>query len=268
MKTLSGMFAFLVAMMVAGAASADTSPSTLNMGMWQQAGNYNSTTGHWTGTASTGASGTTSCDSDGYDNIPDSRVWVNNGWQNVSLNGFGTLQFSGYNALIASRSVNQLLSTSAWSTFALVKSDGEGSDGNTPDLGYNATHVMISDGVDWGVATDGYSTTCSAIAWQQVSNGDRKGAQPAFTDSAWQFIQAYYDGSQVCARVNSASWTCGSSGSWSPASGTDTLYIGGFYYGAYFNGQIAELGVSPTTFSQSTFDGIKAYMNTRYGTSL
>ncbi len=256
MKKMCTSLVFLFAMLFTTIAGADISPATLNMSMWSQAGNYtcNSSPVHWTGTASQGASGTTYLGPGWSDPLCDSLSYYNG----ESLNGHAAVEFDGYQSLISSANLDDLITTTGWSTFALVKSYDESS-GVDPSIGYVGIPVMEGFAYNWGVMV--------GLVWQQVSGYNDYGAQTGFTANAWQFIQAYYDGTDVCARVNSDSWTCGASANWLSDSSPLSVGMDSEAFSA-FNGLMEDLGVAPVVFSQSTFNGIKGYMNTRYGLSL
>jgi hypothetical protein len=78
-----------------------------------------------------------------------------------------------------------------------------------------------------------------------------------------------WNGTNVESRVNSGSWQATPAGALNTATGN--VQIGrGVVAGttSYYDGLMGEIICAPTYLADTTFDAIKAYMNTLYGLSL
>lgn len=232
--------------------------STLSLSGWFDGDNYNSTTGAWTGKASAGTSGSNSI-------TADTGAKPTTG---STLNGCGTVAFARASSQSVADSTSVLstyITTSAWSIWALINNTSSVTS-NSYTVGYD-NHGIISDSLSyWAIGT---STNAGGVSTVYQWDTAARGAQQALTDSSWSLVQAYYDGSNVYMRVNSGTWQSGASGSIGTGLGSSKLYLGKNYNsGAYFNGSMANVGLSKTAFSQATFDNIKSALNSKYGLSM
>jgi hypothetical protein len=230
--------------------------STLNLTAWVRAGNYNSGTGTWTGTASAGTSGTHN-----FTNGGSTKPTAGS-----NLNGLGTVAFAAASTQFLSCSglLSTFLSASAYSTWALINNTS--STGAAAKTAAYSNGAVISDSASyWAQAV---STTNSGVAQIYQWDGAGQGQEAALTNSTWSLIQTYYDGTNQFIRVNSGAWVSGASGNIQLLGGS-VLYLASNYNGTkYFDGVMADVGTSATAFSQATFDNIKSALNSRYALSL
>ncbi len=205
----------------------------------------------WNGTASVGTSGTHSFT---HATTP-ATVGAN-------LNGHPTADFDGVDDLLVANAIEStFITANAWSFWCLLY----------------ARTVIAAPGATAPYATDGLLNDLAGSAFQMgiSSAGFQAGyydlstwnsAIVACATGGWHLCQARGDGTKVEARVDSSGW---SNVARNVVNVAGTLQIGKNYNAAtFFDGLIADMGVSKLVLNDATFDNIKSYCNSRYALSL
>lgn len=223
--------------------------AAMNLSLYLDGADYSA--GTWTGRASAGTSGSHNATTDG-----------SNPTVGATLNGIPTVSFAAASShrLVFSSTINNYVSTTAWSAWALVNLTSE----TTNNTSYYDNACLVADtgsyfscGVKSGGPTHGVTQF----------GGSGGTAQATFTNGAWQLLQWKYDGTNLKARTNSGAWV--SAAETAIANVTGTGVIGCNYNKvAFLNGLVASLGASTTTLSDANFDTIKTALNSRFGLAL
>lgn len=221
-------------------------PATLNLSIFLQAGNWDSGTQIWTSTASIGNSGTHPATSSGFTN-------------GALLNGHQTVAPNGVNQFSTSLALSNFITTTVWSTWALVNMTSEGGS-NSPGTPYANTLIAGDNATFWGMyVRSGPPPQVQAFAW----HGGVTVKETSFTNSTWQFLQIRSNGVTIEARVDGNAWSTGATGTIDSLAGTLV------FTGSGFSGNIADVGISPVRLDDATFESIRiGYINQRYALSL
>lgn len=220
--------------------------ASLPLTLYLDGSNY--TVGSWPGSASAGTSAAHSATTAGFDPTV-----------GAALNAIPTVSFvqsaSGL-YLNEAFALSAFITASAWSFWCLGRPTNTGSDqGIFGDPGTRVLRIALNSGG-------------SFHPFQLDTAVHGNGPSVPYIDAAWNLLQAKYDGTTIWARSNSDAWQ----GALIANIGvplTSTATVGrNSTQDATFNGLMASMGMSPTTFSDATFDSIKTTLNTRFGLAL
>lgn len=218
-------------------------PATLSLqGWWRDyAGSA-----PWAGTASAGSSGSNSLSAG---TAPGAGT---------ALNGHGTADFNGTTHYLTGAAMSTFQTTtnlSGWALYAIDTNDTNASwCSNRGVLGTQGTCQLGVFHKSTGVVSLGMEVPSIVTVEQAVGAG------------TYRLVQWKANGTNLYIRENSAAFT-------SAAGGTNTslaanLNVGRSPNSQYFDGRIAELGMSTSFFSDTEMDQVKSYINSRYGLSL
>jgi hypothetical protein len=197
----------------------------------------------WSGRASAGASGDGSHDATSTD-VPTSGT-------------LNSLNIADFNGTSDNASLEGTLDSYAAGTvccgFALVNSDASQSKSIL-----EATNFLVD-----------IRTTPSA---RLLINGGAANVSKSFTHGSWQLITWRYDGTNAQVGVNEAPGASGggSTAAYSTAfsSLAGTVRMGWNGGASFYDGKIAEVGITDTILTDADYANIKDYLNTRYALSL
>lgn len=237
-------------------------PNTLDHALLLDSSDYvytSSSIGNWTGTVSVGSSGSLS-------------LAVAPGGQapiiGATLNGIQTVEFTESPVAALRTSSNTLFgsgSMSSWSYWCLITTPSKVTT-NGPLLGYG-NPPLLSD------ATPRLSLACRQVgiggpgeAQICCYDGAFRGVATAMPLNTWTLFQARCTGGVAEIRCDSASWASSGPPFGAPAASPGYVYHNTNWTSTHFNHRKAAEGFSNTTrFNDDTFDGIKSYLNTRFG---
>jgi hypothetical protein len=205
----------------------------------------------WVGTASGGTSGTQNLAAGAGAPIA-----------GATLGGFATADFNGINSVLTSPApLSSFVTTTAFSGWALVSVDTINT--NSTTWSQNDAIVCSAGTGQFGVylRDDGAGNVTVGLA---TFNGVDHTVSTAFAKTAWQLVQWRSNGTTMSIRVNGNAWAS-----------TDTLAIQSVAppldvgrnpgQNQFFDGRIADLGLTTVMLSDAEFDAIRAYATTRYG---
>lgn len=98
-------------------------------------------------------------------------------------------------------------------------------------------------------------------------DGVYKVARAAATSGAYHLAQVKYNSSIMRYRVDGGAWVDLATGPLIFVPGNIQTGVN-YALGAFFVGDVLEIGTSLTEFSDATFDNVKSYVNSRYGLAL
>lgn len=226
-------------------AAASVDPTSLSMtGFYRD---YTNPT--WSGTASAGASG------DG------SHDWADPGTepaQGTALNGHGTANFNGTDDYFsADGTLDSYISASTFSGWFLLN----------PDTVVGARHIFCDQdnlGLEIFIDASGNIVVATDAESYSVSH--------ALSASTYSLVTFRLASGTLAVGVNEAPGADGggtsSAGVANVSTLTGTVVIGTVGGGQYYDGHLAEFGITDQNLSDTTFGDIKTYINTRYGLSL
>jgi hypothetical protein len=220
-----------------GAAAPDPL-AAYTLSLYLDGDNYSA--GTWTGSASAGTSATHNATTVGA-----------NPTAGTALNGHGTVLFTAASSqfLRLATATSNLMGVAAWSFWCLCNPTAIGGVFCT-EPGDDLRLALIA-GPNWQI---------------RMYSGGYQTQQSATSLSAWQLLQAKYDGTNMKVRVNSGAWASWAQGHPSLASQSN---LGAYQDGSStFGGTMANVGAAASTLSDGDFDAIKTILNTRYGLSL
>ncbi len=228
-------------------------PATLSLTGWWRA-NY--TGSPWVGVASAGSSGSREL-----------TEGTNPPATGSAINGLTPADFDGTNDMLNASTVGatnleHYFTTSAYSYSLLIWADSATADAGNSD-GYTMPG-LIGDG---SFATPmGCSFSSSGIrAWHNAS-GNWDSVAVACSTGGLRSVQVRYNGTTLSTRVNGGSWSDQARGNVgiSLAAG---FRIGRNYASVFFDGKIVDIMTASTALTDTNFNNINAYYNSRYGTS-
>lgn len=203
----------------------------------------------WLGTASAGTSGS------GLNDLVTAGAGLDPA-VGIALNGHGTADFDGLNdQLNAEGTFDTYSAAQAFSIWALVNIDVLDGFGEIIFGVLGTPRFWLYSATDVGFSALG-------------ANARRAG----LSTGAWMLFTARYDGAVIQVGINEAPGAAG--GLSSVANPGNLPLTGAVAVGPdpsatkFFNGRIAEIGVTDTVLSDATFAQIKSYINTRYGLAL
>ena len=221
-------------------------PASLALQGWWR-GSY--TGSPWPGTPSIGGSGTRVLSAS-----PGDAPAVG-----AAQNGYSPADFDAgaFNSISTGASLSTFFAADAGSLFVLFQADIAAPAAvqviNRPPLvADNIGHISLNFSTAGVTAVIDEGTYCSASA--------------AATAGPYHLAQMKWDGTNLMVRVDSGSWVSTPCGNISSLS--STLKMGYVFGGAVFDGRILEVGLAKEVFSDSTFDAIKTYLNSRYSLGL
>ena len=207
----------------------------------------------WVGTASAGASGSR--------NLTEA---TNPPAAGTAVNGLTPADFDGTNDKLGTAlTLGDLSDATAGSIAALFYADAA-----TADAGAAAPYVLpafLGDELPYFTFSFG---SAGIRAGYNAGSGWDSVASTAST-GAWHLGQCRWNGSVIEVRVDGGAWVTSS-----PFSGGIFLMTGAVIVGrnydstAFFNGRIADLMTADSVLSTGQFDGIRSYVNSRYGISV
>lgn len=170
------------------------------------------------------------------------------------LNGYAVADFDGTNdSLITGINAENFLSRTAWSAAALV---------NIRSVGVSAQPAIF---VDVGVNVGIFLTSApegAAVHTFQYDGTNTVLASSWIPLNTWIFVQSRYDGKYAQVRVNNGPWIKNAVG---PVYDLGTqLNVGSASGAFYVNGKIAELMISNTLISDTTFEQARGYVQRKY----
>lgn len=224
-------------------------PATLSLTGWWR-GSYSASP--WTGTASAGASG-------GNDlseaTTPPGVGATQNGFAPIDCNG--TTQF-----LATSGQLNTYVNDAAGSCWVLFRADTAAASGGATVRVDDAGIVAQDSGATaWGItySTDGVCGFIYDGAYQEI-------VVTAATGS-YHLAQMKWDGVNLYFRTNSGVWqNLACTGISGAAAGV--FVTGRNYAAAFYDGRVLDIGLTDAVLSDTEFDNIKSYVNSRYALSL
>lgn len=204
----------------------------------------------WVGAASAGISG------DGDHNFDEPTNPPNVG---LAQGGFDSAHFNGTTSVLSNENlISNFLGTSG-SAFCLFWANSE----NASSASEWVNGCFFTD-VGQGRFAFGLSTNGAHIG---LYDGSWHSIDVACGTFGWHLAQVKYDGTNLHLRVDSGVWSTVSAGS--PSFAVASVQIGQDYSGAnILNGYILEQATIKQALTDGEFDGIKAYLNTRYSLSL
>lgn len=215
----------------------------------------------WNGTASAGTSASQS--------LNESTHPPTTG---TALNGHATALFNGTNSVLeASGTEDTYLNSTAGSGWHLFKANSAHTDAGAGSRENNPQFFVDNN----GVMGAGFSSSGAFAFISDSSNGQTENVLACATGAyhlfQWKFH--YASGMTLSARLDSGSWNILTSAFGSGLTGTlsgNTISLGGKFNTTtpFFDGTVAEQGISDTVISDADFDNIKTYINARYGLSL
>lgn len=176
----------------------------------------------------------------------------------ATLGGINTVDFDGTQYLRVLGSILNWVSTSSWFAMALFKARTIGADSASPEA--NNTIVQESSGQNFGIELR--ATGPTAYGYQYGSGSGR--ANQTIATGTWELFLAKYDGSDLYSALGSSGWSAGDALS-GAAIGANPAWIG--RGGAYFDGQLAALGLAKTIPSDGDITSLIAAIDARWGTS-
>lgn len=207
----------------------------------------------WTPTASAGTSGSNGNLTEGT-NPPSVGT--------PALNGLDTADFDGTNDQISpGGNAGTFFDAEAFSGWILFNADAVDTDSATT----YANDCLITTGPSAYFIV--YLRSSGEIGIRFVASGEAI-VTSTFTIGVWTLVQWKYDGVNIKLRVDGGTWeSTACTGVFGDPS--NTLHFGRNYApDAFFDGQIAEIGLADIVLSDGNFNNIKAYVNTRYGLAL
>jgi hypothetical protein len=226
---------------------APVDPATLPLTLWLQGGNYDGPpTGTWHGTPSAGTSGS--------NNVIAVRP-TNDG----SLDGHTIINFDGvdnqrFNGGVASTYFD-VAGSSSW---ALVNVTSELS-----DLAPGSNSDILGDQFTFfGLSTRQTAPKAQAFIFNSPVY---KHCEATLTNGIWQFLQWRHDGVTLELRNNRGPWSSAAAGPIENLSGILAIGIN-YENGATggYNGNMIDIGAIKQVLTTPQFDGIYAFMKTRY----
>ncbi len=216
-------------------------PSTLSATGWWRT---DFSASPWAGTASAGSSG--------------GRSLTGVAGTGTALNGRIPADFNGTNQELANATaISTLLSASAWFAWVLFNARTISTANANP---FQNIALLCDSGAFWGI----HLHSAPKVQVYQFS-GANKVVEIPISLNAWTLVCARFDGTNLRAQVNSTLGTPTASGNISTVTGT--LKVGRIS-SAFYDGRIADIGLSASAESDARFDDIRAYVNSRYSLSL
>jgi hypothetical protein len=229
-------------------------PSTLNLTGWLR-GSYSGSP--WGGTASAGVSG---------DGVHDLVTDVNAPTAGAAVNGFTPASFAAASsqAFVGDQNWDQYLTAGAGSIAILFKAAsanvdaGAGSRINNPGLLVQDTG-STTFGLNYSDAGVTFEIFDASVTWRELT--------AAASTGAWHLAQAKWNGTNMFLRVDGGAW--GSLSCTGPTTTALVMPVGRTFDGAtFYNGDMLEVITSTQVLSDATFDGLRDYVNSRYGVSV
>jgi hypothetical protein len=229
-------------------------PAVLALTGWWKAGNYNSGTGTWTGTASAGTSGAN-----------DLTEATNKPTDGAALNGLNTVEFTRASSqkLTADGTLGDYFTTSYYSGWALVYSDGFTNNNANPNL----SDGILSD--NGGAFAISGNTGTPNVVFQHDDGVQNRCDITTMSNSAWHLIQYRFDSATGFAeiRLDNGAWDTVAASTLVSAAGT--FQVGCEYAASkFFDGRMADIGTIKARLSDLEFDNIRVYCNGTYGVSV
>jgi hypothetical protein len=233
-------------------ATATFDPATLSLTGWWRA---DSTTGYvagtWDGVASAGGSGSRDLTQGTGANQPGTGV---------AIDGHTAPDFDGTNDFLTNATaISTMLSASAWRMWALIYIDAIAIN---DAISYNNDTVVCDTGLFWAVTLRENAGSPLVYAYQW--DGAEKRVSQTVTTSAWNLIQARYDGTNLRLKVNSSSVLTAAAGNISTTTGSLIVGAGSAVGAKPFNGRIADMGLLASAGTDADFDDIRNYCIARY----
>lgn len=224
-------------------------PATLSLTGWWR-GSFASSP--WAGTASAGGSG-----------ARDLTEATNPPAVGTAQNGYDPADYDGTNDLIGSASeLSVFVNDTTGSCWVLFRAD-------TAAVSAGAT-VRVEDpgiisqdggGVVWAItySTSGVCALIYDVVYQEIVIAAATGS--------YHLAQMKWDGTDLFFRLNSGSWQ--SIACTGLLTGNTGALVTGKNYGAsHFDGRILDMGITDIVLTDTEFDNVKLYINSRYGLSL
>jgi hypothetical protein len=207
----------------------------------------------WVGTASAGASGA--------QNLAAGTTAPTAG---AALNGLGTASFNGINAWFSGAPVSTFHSTTTFSGWALVNINTI----NTNDATWsNNDTIVCTEGTGlFGIYLRDNGAGNVTVGVSAFSAVDRT-VSTVIAKGVWQLVQWRSDGSMLSIRVNTGTWASTGTGP-TPVLGS-ALDVGrNPAQNQFYDGRIADIGMTPVALTDADFETIRGYVDSRYGLSL
>lgn len=224
-------------------------PATLAMKGWWR-GSYSASP--WVGTASAGTSSA--------ENLTEATNPPSAG---TAQNGFNPANYDGTNDEISSaQELSVFVNDAAGSCWALFKADtavaSAGAGVRVEDPGIICQNGA---GVVWGItfSTSGVCAFIFDTVYQEIVI--------AAATATYHLAQMKWNGTNLLFRLNSGTWQTLACTGLTPGN-TGTLVTGRNYGVAFFDGQVLDTGITDIVLTDTEFDNVKSYVNTRYALSL
>lgn len=171
--------------------------------------------------------------------------------------------FNGSSSRIASSyTLSNLISASSWSAWVLFYADSAPSDSGPGSRYQNAQFFGDSTNavIAFGFSTAGVHIVCGPAGTIEVV---------APCGPGWHLAQVKYDGTNVKLRVDKGPWYTAAAGNTSAPYMTNTVKFGCSYSDVkFFDGRMADVGITNTTLSDAIFDDLVGYVNQQHRTAI
>ncbi len=205
----------------------------------------------WHGSASAGASFTTSATEATNPPIPGS-----------GLNGYFPALFDGVNDELAiSGATSDYIATAAGSCWLLLYANSAIADVPRDQPFFTAGLLCDMSGAGFNI---GFTTAGFVAGYYDFNTWDSVAV--ACATGGWHLCQARWDGTKIEARVDSGSWSSVSRGVINVAG---QLHLGVNYADTgFFDGNLMDVGITKSILTDVEFEKVRTYINTRYGLAL
>ena len=226
-------------------------PATLPLTGWWRASYGGSS---WVGTASAGASGSRNASEATTPPAVGSLV-----------NALAPADFDGSNDRLTldGADIGAYYATSAYSGWALVKANVVNTNGDNSVPFANDAILATTPSGYWAAAL----RESGAVQINHfTTTAERKVPSAPFAVGQWQLVQWKYDGTYVKLRVNNGTWVAVAAANQELQ---NAFRMGLNYQGdAFLDGDILEMALSNAAISDTDFDKVLTYCETRYGLTL
>jgi hypothetical protein len=207
----------------------------------------------WAGTASAGASGS------------QSLTEATNPPTSSSGPAGNIADFDGTNDKLGTgAATSNIYTTTAQYGWALIKVDAINT--NDANFALNDPITMTSGTAQWAVILRDAAGTRTVEHWLFTGAVNRS-AVTSISLAAWTLVQWKQNGTTISIRTNSNAWVDNTGGTVNSLAANLEVGNGGAG-GQFYDGQIAELGMTEVALTNGNFDTVVAYVNQRYGLSL
>ncbi len=220
-------------------------PGTLDLTGWWR----NFSVVPWSGTASAGISGVEEMQT----NASDPSVG--------SLNGHGIADFNGTaNTLLSENTAASYITSTNLSGWAVVNIDAVDTD--NPSEVFNDTIIGTTGTSRWFIYLRNNAGTVT-VHHTLFTGASQPSIPTGITLGVWQLVQWRANGTVIEIRVNGGAWASTTGGTIDAL--TAKLEMGHLI--GFFDGKIAEIGLSKQFLSDTTFNSIRAYASSYHGQS-